>query len=137
MRSTSQSDLCEPCQKAERHDTASPQPDHRELFQAAKAILDNKIKDEGEIIPTLVFAANLGEMPLFERIWEGLAKATKGSKNWSEWYHQLNRCFDGLVVPSRVVDGLPVVRLAPFGIIGPKDEGGQSKRLPSMCSSVP
>jgi hypothetical protein len=88
-------------------------------LRAARALWDNEIEDEDEIIPTLVFAANLGEAPRLERIRDGLTKAAKGSKDRVELNVQLYDCFGGLSVTSmRVVDGVPVVREAPFRIIG-------------------
>ncbi len=119
-------DLCEKCQKHHAEDVPE---EYKELFRTSKALFANDVRDEDEIIPTLVFAGNLDGTPRLKSIWDGIAKAEKGSGAWAEPENQLYTLFGGLVVPSRVVDGVPVVRRAPFWISVTRDKDGPIEEI--------
>src|SRR5687767_2680236 len=74
--------VCEACQREEavRHEETSPE--HAELFRFARLLFDEGIEDEDQIIPTLVFAANLGEMPNLREVKDGLAALTNVDAKW-------------------------------------------------------
>ena len=71
--------LCGRCQRAEHDGTAFPEPEHQELLRAARALLGNGIENEVEIIPTLVLAANVSQMPRLEHISDELDKEGRRS----------------------------------------------------------
>jgi hypothetical protein len=123
--------LCGRCQRAEHDGTAVPEPEHQELLRAARALLDNGIENEDEIIPTLVLAANVGQMPHLEHIRDELAKAgRRESKAWAEVDGELYSAFGGLVMSSgRVVDGVPLVRRTPFWISVTRDKNGAIEEI--------
>ena len=98
------------------------EPGYQELLRAARTLLDNDVRDEDEIIPTLVFAGNLDGNPRLKSVWGGLTKAHRGSEAWAELQNQVYTLFGGLVLPSRIVDGVPVVRRAPFRISVARDK---------------
>ena len=123
LRATRQSDICEKCEE-ELAGGEEPLQEHKELFRAARALLDNGIENEDEIIPTLVLAANVGQMPHLEHIRDELAKAGRESKARAELVGQLYSVSGGLIMSSgRVVDGVPLVRRAPFWISVTRDKG--------------
>src|SRR5215208_7093971 len=66
LRATRQSDICQKCEE-ELAGGEEPLQEHKKLFRAARALLDNGIENEDEIIPTLVLAANVGQMPHLRR----------------------------------------------------------------------
>src|ERR671912_185304 len=106
--------LCDRCQRAEHDGTAISEPEHQELLRAARALLDNGIENEDEIIPTLVLAANVGQMSHLEHIRDELAKAGRESKARGELVDELYSVSGGSVMSSgRVVDGVPLVQRAP------------------------
>jgi hypothetical protein len=80
LRATRQSDICEKCEE-ELAGGEEPLQEHKELF---RALLDNGIENEHEIIPTLVLAANVGQMPHLEHIRDELAKAGRAREARSE-----------------------------------------------------
>jgi hypothetical protein len=122
LRPSSTDVICDPCREAGREAEQVPS-EHEDLFRAARALFDNGIENEDEIIPTLVLAANVSQMPHLERIRDGLAKAPRGSKDRAELNAQLYDCFGGLsVVLKSVEEGVPVIREAPFRIIGFRGE---------------
>jgi hypothetical protein len=123
LRATRQSDICEKCEE-ELAGGEEPLQEHKELFRAARALLDNGIENEDEIIPTLVLAANVGQMPHLEHIRDVLAKAgRRESKARGELVDELYSVFGGLVMSSgRVVDGVPLVRRTPFRISVTRDK---------------
>jgi len=127
LRSSHKDDICDRC----RNDTNNSEvpEEHKELFRTAKALFDNDVRDEDEIIPTLVFAGNLDGTTRLKSIWDGLAEAQKGSEAWAELENQVYTHFGGLVLPSRVVDGVSVVRRAPFRISVTKDEDGHIEEI--------
>ena len=114
--------LCGRCRRAGHDGTALAEPGYQELLRAARTLLDNDVRDEDEIIPTLVFAGNLDGNPRLKSIWGGLTKAHRGSEAWAELQNQVYTLFGGLVLPSRIVDGVPVVRRAPFRISVARDK---------------
>ena len=92
-------------------------------MRAARALLDNGIENEDEIIPTLVLAANVGQMPHLEHIRDELAKAGRESKARGELVDELYSVSGGSVMSSgRVVDGVPLVQRAPFRISVTRDK---------------
>jgi hypothetical protein len=97
---TREGDVCEKCQRAERDGTAPLPSEHQELFRAARVLLDNGIENEDEIIPILVLAANVGQMPRLEHIRNELAKAGRDSKARAELDSQLYSVSDGWVMSS-------------------------------------
>jgi hypothetical protein len=72
---------------------------------------------------------NLDGTPRLKSIWDGFAKAQRGSEAWAELENQVYTHFRGLVLPSRVVDGVPVVRRAPFRISVAKDKDGHIEEI--------
>ena len=122
LRATRQSDICEKCEE-ELAGGEEPLQEHKELFRAARALLDNGIENEDEIIPTLVLAANVGQMPHLEHIRDELAKAGRESKARGELVDELYSVSGGSVMSSgRVVDGVPLVQRAPFQISVTRDK---------------
>ena len=122
LRATRQSDICEKCEE-ELAGGEEPLQEHKELFRAARALLDNGIENEDEIIPTLVLAANVGQMSHLEHIRDELAKAGRESKARGELVDELYSVFGRLVMSSgRVVDGVPLVQRAPFRISVTRDK---------------
>ena len=123
LRATRQSDICEKCEE-ELAGGEEPPQEHKELFRAARVLLDNGFENEDEIVPTLVFAANVGQMPRLEHIRDELAKAGGDSKARNELDAQLYSISGGWVWSSgRVLDGVPLVRRAALWINGVEDEG--------------
>jgi hypothetical protein len=113
--------LCNRC-RYNTNDSEVPE-EYKELFRAARALLDNRIENEDEIIPTLVLAANVGQMPHLEHIRDELAKAGRESKARGGLVDELYSVFGGSVMSSgRVVDGVPLVQRAPFRISVTKDK---------------
>lgn len=121
-------DICDRCKYNSNASEDVPE-ELEELFGVARVLLNNDVKDEDEIVPTLVFAGNLDGTPGLESIWDGLAKAQKGSEARAELESQLYTLFGGLVLPSRVVEGVPVVRRAPFWISVTKDKDGPIEEI--------
>jgi hypothetical protein len=122
--------LCDRCQRAEHDVTAFPEPEHQELLRAARALLDDGIENEDEIIPTLVLAANVSQMPRLEDIRDELVKAGRESKARAELDSQLYSVSGGWMWSSgRVVDGVPLIRRAPLWITGAKDKRGQIEEI--------
>src|SRR5215210_4124428 len=56
-------DVCEACQRAEATRRVELPPEHAELFRVARILFGAGVDDEANIIPTLVFAAHVGEIP--------------------------------------------------------------------------
>jgi hypothetical protein len=129
LRTTRQSDICEKCEE-ELAGGEEPLQEHKELFRAARALLDNGIENEDEIIPTLVLAANVSQMPHLKHIRDELAKAGGDSKARNELDGQLYSISGGWVWSSgRVLDGVPLVRRAALWINGVEDEGGHIEEV--------
>jgi hypothetical protein len=126
-------EICNECQDAARaaeSELVPVPPEHEELLRAARALLDNGIENEDEIIPTLVLAANVGQMPRLEYIRDELAKAGRDSKARAELDGQLYSVSGGWIMSSgRVVDGVPLVRRALLRITGFKDKGGHIEEI--------
>jgi hypothetical protein len=113
--------LCDRC-RYNTNDSEVPE-EYKELLRTAKALLDNGIENEDEIIPTLVLAANVGQMPHLEHIRDELAKAGRESKARGELVDELYSVSGGSVMSSgRVVDGVPLVQRAPFRISVTRDK---------------
>jgi hypothetical protein len=123
--------LCRRCQRAEHDGTAFPEPEHQELLRAARALLDNGIENEDEIIPTLLLAANVSQMSRLDDIRDELVKAGRESKARAELDSQLYSVSGGWMWSSgRVVDGVPLIRRAPLWITGAnKDKGGHIEEI--------
>jgi hypothetical protein len=99
-------------------------------LRAARALLDDGIENEDEIIPTLVLAANVSQMPRLEDIRDELVKAGRESKARAELDSQLYSVSGGWMWSSgRVVDGVPLIRRAPLWITGAKDKRGQIEEI--------
>jgi hypothetical protein len=95
-------------------------------LRAARALLDNGIRNEDLIIPTLVLAANVSQIPRLEHTRDELAKAGGDSEARAELDGQLYSVSGGWVMSSgRVVDGVPLVQRVSPRIAGTKAEGGQ------------
>jgi len=90
--------LCGRCQRSEHDGTAFAEPEHQELLRAARALLDNGIENEDEIISTLVLAANVSQMPRLEDIRDELVKAGRESKARTELDNQLYSVSGGWVM---------------------------------------
>ena len=135
LRATRQSNICEKCEE-ELAGGEEPLQEHKELFRAARALLDNGIENELEIIPTLVLAANVGQMPHLELISDELAKAGRAREARSELVDELYSVFGGLVMSSgRVVDGVPLVQRTPVRISVIRDKNEAGGTLPPMGES--
>jgi hypothetical protein len=121
--------LCDRC-RYNTNDSEVPEK-YKELLRTAKAPLDNGIENEDEIIPTLVLAANVGQMPHLEHIRDELAKAgRRESKAWTEVDGELYSAFGGLVMSSgNVVDGVPLVQRTPFRISVTTDKNGAIEEI--------
>jgi hypothetical protein len=115
--------VCEACQREEavRHEEVSPE--HTELFSSARLLFRAGIEDEDQIIPTLVFAANLGEMPNLREVKDGLAALTNVDAKW-KLNLQVSLSFDTMVALMDTIDGVPILQLSPFVVTNVTDEQG-------------
>lgn len=106
-------DLCGKCsQEAVTHVEAPPE--HAELFRCAQLLFNAGIEDENQIIPTLVFAANLGEMPHLREVKDGLAALTNEDGKWKDLRLQVSWFFDRMVALMDAIDGVPILQRSPF-----------------------
>ena len=76
----------------------------RAVFWAAMVLFDNEIADEAEIIPTIAFAARTGEL--------GNLNDAERCREFVQGFAQKYRRFE----LTRIVDGVPVLRLRPVDI---------------------
>jgi hypothetical protein len=132
--------VCEACQREEVAKPETTPPAHAELFRVARLLFRAGVDDEGDIIPTLVFAANVTEraplraisnvteMPQMRDIGDGLAILDDPDRAeiWKDLYDQVSKSFDSLVTLVGTMEGAQVLHLAPFRIIlvtGGHEEG--------------
>ena len=123
-------DLCGKClQEAVTHVEAPPE--HAELFRVARLLFRAGIAEEGVMIPTLVFAANVTEraplraisdvteVPHMRDIGDGLAILDDPDRAgiWRDLYTQVSESFDNLVTLVGTMEGAPILRLTPFRMI--------------------
>jgi hypothetical protein len=111
------------------------------------------IDEEGVMIPTLVFAANVTgraplraisnvtEMPHMRDIGDGLAILDDPDRAgiWRDLYTQVSESFDNLVTLVGTMEGAPVLRLAPFRVIlvtGGHEEGLEEVNIDVFSRSV-
>jgi len=106
-------------------------PEHAELFRVARLLFRAGVGEESDIIPTLVFAANVTEMPhlrdisnvtempYLHDIRDGLTALADPDRReiWSDLYAQVSESFDSMVTLVGTAEGAPVLRLAPFRMI--------------------
>jgi hypothetical protein len=78
-----QGDLCEKCSNEAVTGVESPL-EYAELFRTARLLFDAEVEGEYRIIPTLVFAANLGEMPHLREMRDGLAAVDDQDEAWMD-----------------------------------------------------
>jgi len=123
--------VCEACQRREaiRHDETPPE--HAELFRVARLLFRAGVGDESDIIPTLVFAANVGEIPdlrdisnlaqkpLLRDISDGVAALDDPDRReaWTDFSVRVRESFDYLVAPEGTIEGAPILHQNPFRLI--------------------
>jgi hypothetical protein len=122
---------CEACLREEAVRPENTPPEHAELFRVARLLFRAGVDDEGDIIPTLVFAvnvtgraplraiSNITEMPHMRNIGDGLAILDDPDRAgiWRDLYTQVSESFDNLVTLVGTMEGAPILRLAPFRMI--------------------
>ena len=105
-------DLCEKCSNEAAAGVEVPL-EYAELFRVARLLFHAGVEDENQIIPTLVFAANLGEMPHLREVKDGLAALTNVDAKW-ELNLQVSLSFDTMVALMDTIDGVPILQQSPF-----------------------
>src|SRR5215211_614222 len=123
--------VCESCQREEAVRPENTPPEYAELFKVARLLFRAGVGEESDIIPTLVFAANViemphlrdisnvTEMPYLHDIRDGLTVLADPDRReiWSDLYAQVSESFDSMVTLVGTAEGAPVLRLAPFRMI--------------------
>jgi hypothetical protein len=121
-------EVCDKCLEEAATGLEAP-PEHAQLFRVARLLFKAGVEDENQIIPTLVFAANLGEMPHLREVKDGLAALTNEDRKWKDLSFRVSRSFDNMVVLSDSIGGVPILRLAPCSVIGVTDEQGSIEEV--------
>jgi hypothetical protein len=146
-------DVCEACQREEVAKPETTPLAHAELFRVARLLFRAGIAEEGVMIPTLVFAANVTEraplraisdvteMPHMRNIGDGLAILDDPDRAgiWRDLYAQVSVSFDSLVTLVGTMEGTPLLRLAPFRMIlvtGGHEEGLEEVNIDVFSRSV-
>jgi len=123
-------EVCDKCSEEAATGLEVP-PEHAELFRVARLLFRTGVNDEANIIPTLVFAANVGEspdlrdisnlaqMPLLRDISDGLAALGDPDRReaWTDLSVRVRESFDNLVAPVRSIEGAPILHQNPFRLI--------------------
>jgi hypothetical protein len=122
-------DVCEACQSEEavRHEEVPPE--YAELFRVARLLFRAGVDDEAKIIPTLVFAANLAEMPHLRELRDSVAALDDQDENWEDLRGQFSWFFDKMVALPDTIDGVPILRLQPFTMTSVTNEQGNVKEV--------
>jgi hypothetical protein len=115
--------VCDKCSEEAATGLEAP-PEHAELFRFARLLFNAGIEDEDQIIPTLVFAANLGEMPHLRDLKDGLAALTNEDGKWKDLRLHVAGFFDNMVALMDTIDGVPILQLSPFVVTNVTDEQG-------------
>jgi hypothetical protein len=126
-------DLCRQCRQDK--DVLEDAPnEYRELFHAARVLLDEGITEEYVIIPTLAFAANASENPnlrfvrdKFVEVHDKFARAGKASEapRSKQWLKLDDQFFYNPYItlqPRAIVDGVLLVRDIPIETLCHVDE---------------
>jgi hypothetical protein len=116
--------VCEACQREEAVRHEETPPEHAELFRFARLLFEAGVEDENRIIPTLVFAANLSEMPHLRQLRDSVAALDDQDENWKDLRGQFSWFFDKMVALPDTIDGVPILRLQPFTMTGVTNEQG-------------
>jgi len=118
-------DVCSRCHDEDRRPETVPE-EYRELFRAARVLLDEGITEEYVIIPTLAFAANASENPnlrfvrdKFAEVHDKFARAGKASEapRSQQWLKLDDQFFYNPYItlkPRSIVDGVLLVRDEPI-----------------------
>ncbi len=129
----SEGDVCGKCWEAGYSPETVPE-EHRELFWAARVLLNEGITEEHVIIPTLAFAANSSEKPAlryvrdeFVRLHDKFAKAGKASEarkspEWQKLDDQFFYNSSTTLQSFKIVDGVLIVRSLPIETLSHVDE---------------
>jgi hypothetical protein len=145
--------VCEACHREEAAKPETTPPEHTELFRVARLLFRTGIDEEGVMIPTLVFAANLTEraplraisnvteMTHMRDIGDGLMILDDPDRAgiWRDLYTQVSESFDNLVTLVGTMEGAPLLRLAPFRMIlvtGGQEEGLEEVNIDVFSRSV-
>jgi hypothetical protein len=116
--------VCEACQREEVATGVEVPSEHAELFRFARLLFNAGIEDEDKIIPTLVFAANLSEMPHLRKLRDSVAAVDDQGENWEDLRGQFSYFFDKMVSLPDTIDGVPILRLQPITMTGITNEQG-------------
>ena len=116
-------DLCEKCSNEAAAGVEVPL-EYAELFRVARLLFHAGVEDENQIIPTLVFAANLGEMPHLREVKDGLATLTNEDGTWKDLRFQVSWFFDRMVALMDTIEGVPILQQSPFVVTYVTNEQG-------------
>jgi len=116
-------EVCDKCSKEAATGLEAP-PEHAELFRFARLLFNAGVEDEDQIIPTLVFAANLSEMSRLRELRDSVAALDDQDENWNDLRGQFSYFFDKMVALPNTIDGVPILRLQPFTMTGVTNEQG-------------
>jgi hypothetical protein len=121
--------VCEACQREEVATGVEVPPEHAELFRFARILFDAGIVDEDQIIPTLVFAGNLSELPHLRELRDSVAALDDQDENWNDLRGQFSYFFDNMVSLPDTIDGVPILRLQPFTMTAVTNEQGNVREV--------
>jgi len=116
--------VCEACRRDEVATGVEVPPEHAELFRFARLLFNKGIEDEDQIIPTLVFAANLSEMPHLRKLRDSVAALDDQGEDWEDLRGRFSYFFDKMVALPNTIDGVPILRLQPFTMTSVTNEEG-------------
>jgi hypothetical protein len=116
-------EVCDKCSEEAATGLEAP-PEHAELFRFARLLFNAGVEDEDQIIPTLVFAANLSEMSHLRELRDSVAALDDQDENWNDLRGQFSYFFDKMVSLPETIDGVPILRLQPFTMTSVTNEQG-------------
>ena len=116
--------VCEACQREGGAAGVEVPLEHAEVFRFARLLFDAGIEDEDKIIPTLVFAANLSEMPHLRELRDSAAALDDQDENWKDLRGKFSHFFDKMVALPDTIDGVPILQQQPITMTGVTNEQG-------------
>lgn len=117
MRSGKPARVCEPWDD----DPTLPEERYESLLRAARTLLRAGVTKEEEIIPTLVWAAKSWELELLKTTTDRFVEAGENTEEWDELKGRFLGAL-GAFEPTRVVDGVLVLRWVPIAVTGVVDQ---------------